>query len=170
MARLGAKNETGVAAIRRVIASTSGFTLLEAILSSAIVAIAGMGVLMMFGTGQTTVEGSGMNRITAQLAQQCIEQVVAGGFGNGGKLPPDPRQELAWTPVPGNPGFERTTVFTSVCATNFAIPWNDGGCVPATTYAEAAIVVVTVRALNNGTEAVDPQTTPAVLQAVLVKR
>jgi type II secretory pathway pseudopilin PulG len=169
VARMGTKIEAAVAGICRVIASTSGFTLLEAIISSAIVAIAGMGVLMMFGTGQTTVEGSGMNRITAQLAQQRIEQVVAGGFGNGGKLPPDPREELGWTPVPGNPGFERTTVFTNVCPTNFAIAWN-AGCVPATTYAEAAIVVVTVRALNNNTEAVDPQTTPAVLQAVLVKR
>jgi type II secretory pathway pseudopilin PulG len=170
VARMGTKIEAAVAGICRVITSTSGFTLLEAIISSAIVAIAGMGVLMMFGTGQTTVEGSGMNRITAQLAQQRIEQVVAGGFGNGGKLPPDPREELGWTPVPGNPGFERTTVFTNVCPTNFAIAWNNGGCVPATTYAEAAVVVVTVRALNNNTEAVDPQTTPAVLQAVLVKR
>ena len=152
----------------RVLASNAGFTLLEAILSSVLVGIAGMGVLMMFSTGQTFVQSSGTDRISAQLAQQRIEQVRATGYGT--KFPPDPREETAWTLVPNNPGYERTTVITDVCSTNFAIAWNAGGCVPATTEAQTRIVVVTVRALNNNQPLVDPQTTPAVMQTVLVRR
>ena len=151
----------------RIFASTAGFTLLEAILSSALVAIAGMGVLMMFATAQTFVQSSGTDRIAAQLAQQRIEQVRATGYGT--KFPPDPREETIWTLVPNNPGYERTTIITDVCSTNFAIAWNVG-CVPATTEAQTRIVVVTVRALNNNQPLVDPQTTPAVMQTVLVRR
>jgi type II secretory pathway pseudopilin PulG len=151
----------------RIFAATAGFTLLEAVLSSALVAIAGMGVLMMFSTAQTYVQSSGTDRIAAQLAQQRIEQVRATGYGT--KFPPDPREEVTWTAVPNNPGYERTTVITDVCATNFAIAWN-GGCVPATTEAQARLVVVTVRALNNNQAVTDPQTTPAVMQTVLVRR
>ena len=151
----------------RIFGSTAGFTLLEAILSSALVAIAGMGVLMMFATAQTFVQSSGTDRIAAQLAQQRIEQVRATGYGT--KFPPDPREETIWTLVPNNPGYERTTIITDVCSTNFAIAWNVG-CVPATTEAQARIVVVTVRALNNARVEIDPQTTPAVMQTVLVRR
>lgn len=171
------KIESGVAAFCRrlrtahrvrILASAAGFTLLEAIFSAALVAIAGIGVLMMFSTGQTFVQSSGTDRISAQLAQQRIEQVRATGYGT--KFPPDPREELGWTLVPNNPGYERTTVITDVCSTNFAIAWNDGACLPATTEAQTRIVVVTVRALNNNQPVVDPQTTPAVLQTVLVRR
>ena len=162
------KIESGVAAICRVIASTTGFTILEAIISAMVVGIAGMGVLMMFATGQTFVQSSGTDRISAQLAQQRIEQVRATGYGT--KFPPDPREELIWTAVPGNPGYERLTTITDVCSTNFAIAWNDGGCLPATTEAQTRIVIVTVRALNNNQPLVDPQTTPAVMQTVLVRR
>jgi len=122
---------------------------------------------MMFATAQTFVQSSGTDRIAAQLAQQRIEQVRATGYGT--KFPPDPREETIWTLVPNNPGYERTTIITDVCSTNFAIAWNVG-CVPATTEAQARIVVVTVRALNNARVEIDPQTTPAVMQTVLVRR
>lgn len=152
----------------RILASTAGFTLLEALLASALVAIAGMGVLMMFSNAQTAVYSSGQDRIAAQLAQQRIEQVRATGYGT--KFPPDPREETIWTLVPNNPGYERMTIITEVCSTNFAIAWNDGACLPATTEAQTRIVVVTVRALNNDRPETDPQTTPAVMQTVLVRR
>ena len=90
--------------------------------------------------------------------------------GYGTKFPPDPREETIWTLVPNNPGYERTTIITDVCSTNFAIAWNSGACLPATTEAQARIVVVTVRALNNNQPVTDPQTTPAVMQTVLVRR
>jgi Tfp pilus assembly protein PilV len=148
----------------RILASTAGFTLLEAVLASALVAIAGMGVLMMFATGQTFVQSSGTDRIAAQLAQQRIEQVRAAGYGTTDPLPPDPRVETTWTPVPNNPGYERTTIITDVCSTNFAMLW-DGTC------PRARKAVVAVRALNNNQPGVvDPQTTPAVMQTVLVRR
>ncbi|MDO8476759.1 MAG: hypothetical protein Q7W02_11350 [Candidatus Rokubacteria bacterium] len=172
------KIESGVAAFCRrlrtaprvrILESTSGFTLLEAVLSSALVAIAGMGVLMMFSTGQTFVQSSGTDRISAQLAQQRIEQIRATGYGT--KFPPDPRRELIWTLIPNNPGYERTTGITEVCSTNFAIAWNAGGCPDATGLEpQARLVVVTVRALNNNQPVTDPQTTPAVMQTVLVRR
>jgi type II secretory pathway pseudopilin PulG len=175
--RTNTKIESGIAAFCRqlqaaprvrILASTSGFTLLEALLSSLIVGIAGMGVLMMFSTGQTFVQSSGTDRISAQLAQQRIEQVRATGYGT--KFPPDPREETIWTLVPNNPGYERMTVITDVCSTNFTIVWNDGACLPATSEAQTRIVVVTVRALDNNQPLVDPQTTPAVMQTVLVRR
>ena len=177
MLRTNTKIEGGIAAFcrrlrtahrARVLASSAGFTLLEAILSTVLVGIAGMGVLMMFSTGQTFVQSSGTDRISAQLAQQRIEQVRSTGYGT--KFPPDPREELVWTPVPDNPGYERTTVITEVCSTDFTIAWNNGACLPATTEAQTRIVVVTVRALNNNQPLVDPQTTPAVMQTVLVRR
>jgi len=152
----------------RILASASGFTLLEALLSSLLIAISFIGVLVMFSNGQTSVQSSGTDRISAQLAQQRIEQIRATGYGT--KFPPDPREELIWTAVPNNPGYERMTTITDVCSTNFTIAWNDGGCVPATSEAQTRIVVVTVRALNNNQPLVDPQTTPAVLQTVLVRR
>jgi type II secretory pathway pseudopilin PulG len=152
----------------RGLASAAGFTILEAIVSAMIVGVAGMGVLMMFGTGQTFIQGSGTDRTAAELAQQRIEQVRAAGFGP--KLGPDPRVEAVMTAIPGNPGFERTTIITEVCSTNFALLWNDGGCVPATPEAQARLVVVTVRALNGNQVTTDPQTTPAVMQTVLVRR
>jgi type II secretory pathway pseudopilin PulG len=148
--------------------SATGFTLLEAVISAMVIGIAGMGVLMMFSTGQTYVQASGTERIAAQLAQQRIEQVRATGYGT--KFPPDPREETIWTAVPGNPGYERMTVITDVCSTNFVIAWDSGGCVPSTTEAQTRIVVVTVRALNNNAPLTDPQTTPAVMQTVLVRR
>jgi type II secretory pathway pseudopilin PulG len=151
----------------RILASTGGFTLLEAIVAALVVGIAGMGVLLMFSTGQTFVQASGTERIAAQLAQQRIEEVRATGYGT--KFPPDPRAETSWTAVPGNPGYERMTIITDVCSTNFNITWN-GGCFPATTEAQTRIVVVTVRALNNNAPLTDPQTTPAVMQTVLVRR
>lgn len=178
MLRTNTKIESDVAAFWRklrtarrvrVLASPAGFTLIEAILSAVLVAIAGMGVLMMFSNGQTTVYSSGQDRISAQLAQQRIEQIRATGYGT--KFPPDPREEPGWTAVTGNPGYERTTVITQVCSTNFTIAWDDGGCVPATGLEpQARLVVVTVRALNNNQPLVDPQTTPAVMQTVLVRR
>jgi len=158
----------GAARGARLLASTAGFTLLEAIVSALVVGIAATGVLMMFSTGQTFVQASGTERIAAQLAQQRIEQVRATGYGK--KFPPDPREETSWTAVPGNPGYERMTIITDVCSTNFAIAWDNGGCLPATLEAQTRIVVVTVRALNNNAALTDPQTTPAVLQTVLVRR
>ena len=152
----------------RILASTAGFTLIEAILSSLLIAISFIGVLMMFSNGQTSVQSSGTDRIAAQLAQQRIEQVRATGYGK--KFPADPREELIWTLVPNNPGYERTTVITDVCSTNFAIAWDNGGCLPATGEAQTRLVVVTVRALNNARVEIDPQTTPAVMQTVLVRR
>jgi hypothetical protein len=153
----------------RILASRSGFTLLEAVLSALLVAIAGMGVLMMFSNGQTAVYSSGQDRIAAQLAQQRIEQIRATGYGT--KFPPDPRAETGWTAVPGNPGYERKTVITEVCSTNFAIVWSVGVCAQENPVEpQTRIVVVTVRALNNNQPLVDPQTTPAVMQTVLVRR
>jgi len=170
------KIESGVAAFCRrlrtaprvrIFASNAGFTLIEVVLSSGLVAIAGMGVLMMFATGQTFVQSNGTDRISAQLAQQRIEQVRATGYGT--KIPPDPREEIVWTLVPNNPGYERTTIITDVCSTNFAIAWNN--CSPPEAERVARIVVVIVRALNNNQPlSVDPQTTPAVMQTVLVRR
>ena len=153
----------------RILGSTAGFTLLEAILSSLLVAIAVIGVLAMFSNGQTTVYSGGQNRIAAQLAQQRIEEIRAAGFGP--KYPLDPRLETDWTAVPGNPGYERKTEVSDVCSTNFTILYNNGGCTPALPEAQTRIFVVTVRVVGaHPNDVLDPQTTPVVLQTVLTRR
>jgi Tfp pilus assembly protein PilV len=152
----------------QLLGSAAGFTLLESIIAASVVMIAWIGVLMMFATGQTFVQASGTDRNASQLAQQRIEEVRATGYGT--KFPPDPRAETIWTAIASHPGYERMTIITDVCSTNFNIVWNAGGCLPATTEAQTRIVVVTVRALNNNAPLTDPQTTPAVMQTVLVRR
>ena len=160
----------------RVAGSTAGFTLLETIFSAALVSIAVIGMMMMFASGQTTVFSGGQSRIATLLAQQRIEEIRAAGFGP--RDPPDPRVEsdtatwdVPWTPVPGNPGYERKTQVRDVCSTNYNIAFNNGGCLPALPRAETKIFFVTVRAVGpHGNNVLDPETSPVTLQTVLTLR
>src|SRR5882724_7762413 len=61
--------------------------------SAAGVAIAGVGMAMMFGRGQAMVQGGGDDRAALSIAEQRLEQVRAAGFGS--PTLPDPREETA---------------------------------------------------------------------------
>lgn len=159
----------------RALAGQRGVSILELLFGAAIIAVAAVGVAVMFGTSQSLVQSGGTNRIMTYLAQQRIEQVRAAGFG----LPslPDPRQEANVNGVdinnfndnPATPDFKRETLITGVCPTNFTIPYNDGGC-PSSPNIEAKLVTVVVRKveiispLNS-----DPQSQPVILQTILVR-
>lgn len=151
-------------------APQGGIFILEVLVAALIVAIAAVGLSLMYSTGQALVQAQGANRVAVQLAQQRIEQVRAGGFGP--QTLPDLREEPSFVSVPNNPGYERTTVITGVCPNDFSLVWSGGGdCVPSVGAVQAKRIVVTVRA-NNGQTAgtTDPQTQPATMQMILVHR
>lgn len=156
----------------------AGFSLIEVLVGSLIVAIAGLGMAMMFGRGQAMVQGGGDDRAALSLAIQRLEQVRAAGFGP--PTLPDPREETAPDGVQidnvGNtdavPGFRRRTIITGVCPTNFAIAWNAGGCPQPLNpgMVEAKLVTVMVRMQEPGSGNTDAQTRPVVLSTILVRR
>ncbi len=151
-------------------APQGGILMLEVLVAAVIVAIAAIGLSLMYSTGQALVQAQGLNRVAVQLAQQRIEQIRAGGFGP--QTLPDLREEPSFISVPNNLGYERTTVITGVCPNDFAITWaTSGDCAPNQSAVEAKRVVVTIRA-NNGQAAgtTDPQTQPAIMQMILVRR
>jgi Tfp pilus assembly protein PilV len=146
----------------------AGFSVLEVLIAAVIVAVAAIGLSVMYSTGQALVQAQGTNRIALQLAQQRIEQLRAGGFGV--QALPDNREETAYVAVANSPGYERTTVITGVCPNNFNTAWvNPGDCTPGQAAVEAKRIVVTVRA-NNAQIAgtTDPQTQPAIMQLIMV--
>jgi len=69
----------------------AGLSLLEILFGIGIVAVASVGMAMMFGMGQGMVQGGGDNRAALSVAQQRLEQVRAAGFGAA--TLPDPREE-----------------------------------------------------------------------------
>ena len=148
----------------------SGFSMIEVLIAAVIVAIAIVGLFMMYSTGQALVQAQGSNRVAVQLAQQRVEELRAGGFGTA--LLPDGRQETAFVSIPDNPGYERTTVISGVCPNDFSTAWvvNDD-CTPAQPTVQAKKVIVTVRRIDGRTAGTtDPQTQPAIVQLVLVSR
>jgi prepilin-type N-terminal cleavage/methylation domain-containing protein len=62
--------------------SQSGVSIIEVLIASVIVAIAGVGTALMFGSGQAYVNSEGDNRVSTYLAQERIEQLRALGFSN----------------------------------------------------------------------------------------
>ena len=164
--------------IGRRLWSGAGFSLIEVLIGAAIVAIAGVGMAMMFGRGQAMVQGGGDDRAALSIAEQRLEQVRAAGFGS--PTLPDPREETAADGVQINnlsdadavPGFRRRTIITGVCPTNFAIAWNDGACPPPLNpgTVEAKLVTVMVRMKEPGSNNTDVQTRPVILSTVLVRK
>ena len=162
----------------RPLPGSAGFSLVEVLIGAAIVAIAGVGMAMMFGRGQAMVQGGGDDRAALSIAEQRLEQVRAAGFGSS--TLPDPREETAADGVQINnlsdsdavPGFRRRTIITGVCPTNFAIAWNDGACPPPLNpgIVEAKLVTVMVRMKEPGSNNTDVQTRPVILSTILVRK
>jgi len=148
----------------------AGFSMIEVLIAAVIVAIAIIGLFMMYGTGQALVQAQGSNRVATQLAQQRLEELRAGGFGTASL--PDGREETAFVAVPNNPGYERTTIITGACPNDFATAWVlSGDCTPGQTTLQAKRIVVTVRRIDGRTPGTtDPQTQPAIIQTILVSR
>jgi len=76
----------------------AGFSMIEVLIAAVIVAIAIIGLFMMYSTGQALVQAQGSNRVAVQLAQQRLEELRAGGFGAASL--PDGREETALWPSP----------------------------------------------------------------------
>jgi hypothetical protein len=160
----------------RALSSEAGISILEVLFGAAIVAVASVGMALMFGTGQGVVQSGGDNRAALSIAQQRLEQVRAAGFGP--QSLPDPREETTPNGVKIDnlndddaiPGFRRRTIIKGVCPTNFAIDYNDSGC-PSSPNIEAKLVTVMVRMTDPGTENItDIRTLPVVLTTVLVRK
>jgi prepilin-type N-terminal cleavage/methylation domain-containing protein len=59
----------------------AGFSLVEVLVTSVVVAIAVVGIALMLGTGSAWVSAGGDNRVALKLAQQKIEQLRSMTFG-----------------------------------------------------------------------------------------
>ena len=159
----------------RAFSGQTGISLLEVLFGAAVAGVAAIGIGMMFGLGQSLVQAGGDDRAALSIAQQRLEQVRAAGFGPS--TLPDPREETADDGVPIDnlqaqddvPGFRRRTIITGVCPTNFAIPYNAGGC-PSSPNLEAKLVTVMVRFKGMSSNDTNPKTTPVILTTVLVKK
>ena len=161
--------------IARMLSGQAGISLLEVLFGALVFGVAAVGIGMMFGLGQSLVQAGGDDRAALSIAQQRLEQVRAAGFGPS--TLPDPREETADDGVPIDnlqaqddvPGFRRRTIITGVCPTNFAIPYNGGGC-PSSPNLEAKLVTVMVRFKGLSGNDTNPRTTPVILTTVLVKK
>jgi Tfp pilus assembly protein PilV len=137
-------------------AGEAGFSVIEVLVSSVVIAIACIGVALMFSTGQTYVNAEGDNRVGLFLAQQRIEQVRAAGYSSLISSPPSSSPEA----VPNHAGYSRTVTVE---------------CVPRDDYSAAAITCV------SGTTAVrigvtvsvtpaDGKSPPVTIQSMLAPR
>jgi len=81
-----------------------GTALLEVLTASVIVLIAMIGLALMFSMGSSYVAAEGGERVALFLAQQRLEELRAVGFARA--------VAEAERPVPGFPGFLRSTTIT----------------------------------------------------------
>ncbi|MCI0547804.1 MAG: hypothetical protein L0027_11030 [Candidatus Rokubacteria bacterium] len=99
----------------------AGFTIVEVLVASLIITIAGLGLALMFSTGQALIQEEGQTRTALRLAQQRIEEVRATKVSPTN--PPDqPHQQEEFpdfVQIPFPPGYERRTKITRVCANDF---------------------------------------------------
>ena len=101
---------------RRVVGEQRGLSLVEVLVASVVVGIAGVGVAMMFGTGQAYINAEGDNRVMLFLAQQRIEQVRALGYSSLFASPPSSSTQA----VPNHPGYTRSVSIECVPRDNYA--------------------------------------------------
>jgi type II secretory pathway pseudopilin PulG len=159
----------------RVAAGEQGMALLEVIIGAVLVAIAAVGVALMFSSGQASIHADADNRIALFLANQRIEQLRARGFD--AVAIPDPE-----TATPndltdeGYPGYRRTTVVTEQCPTNFTLLRSAPLCdcnpsdYPVCATQTTKVVAVTITPMEGtSTTVTDRMATPVTIQAVLIK-
>jgi type II secretory pathway pseudopilin PulG len=154
-------------------ADVSGVTLLESLISSAVVGIAAIGVLTMFTRGHAFLAGEGDNRVAVYLAQQKIELVRAQCLGRVN----DPDCLALLTAATTNPDlFSRALAtansnafYTRTTQVDCVDPDDYSSTVDCTTARAARRVTVTVSASpKEARKSTDPL--PVRLRTVLASR
>jgi len=90
--------------VRAALDDERGIALLEVLTASVVLSIAMLGLALMFSLGASFVAAEGGERIALYLAQQRMEELRAIGLARA--------VAEAERPVPGVPGFLRSTTIT----------------------------------------------------------
>lgn len=164
----------------RIRRAQTGVTILEVLVGALVVGIGAVGIAVMFASGAAFIQAEGDNRVTIQLAQERIQEIIAAGFGDSGPTgaTAEPRIE-ADVAIPNHPGYRRTTAVGSVCPNNFSQvrpPLASFICaagVSPLAVVEAKMFTVTVRAIDGtrvcgSSPCTDPKTTPVTLETVIL--
>ena len=133
-----------------------GLSFVEVLVAAVVVAIAAIGVAVMFATGQTYINAEGDNRVSLFLAQQRIEQVRALGYSALFASPPS----TATQAVPNHPGYTRSVVITCIPRDDYSAPGET--CVSGSS---ALNITVTV-----SVSPADAKSPPIVLSSILAPR
>lgn len=143
-------------AARRALADQRGLGLVEVVVASVIVGIAGVGVALMFSSGQAYISAEGDNRVMLFLAQQRVEQIRALGYASLFASPPS----SSTVAVPNHPGYTRSVSIECVPRDNYAAA--SEACVNGTS---ALRIVVTVSVTP-----ADAKSPSLVLRSILAPR
>ena len=141
---------------RRALADQRGLGLVEVLVASIVVGIAGVGVAVMFSAGQAFINAEGDNRVALFLAQQRIEQLRALGYARLFASPPSSATEA----VPNHTGYTRSASIECVPRDNYAAA--SEACVSGTS---ALRIVATVSVTP-----ADAKSPPVVLRSILAPR
>lgn len=89
---------------RRVLGNQNGAFIIEVLIAGVVLAIAIIGLALMFSSGETYVVAEGDERVAIYLAQQKIEELRSKGWGSV------PTGTVVESTVSGFPRYSRTTV------------------------------------------------------------
>ncbi len=125
-----------------LIRNQKGLALIEVLVGSVIVAITGVGLALMFSSGQLLISAEGDNRVSLFLAQQRLEQLR--GLG-GGLVPADATSEtLNLTPPGSNVTKTYTRKWMVLCMLTDNYLQTPEGCTPAQYSTMAKLIIVCV--------------------------
>ena len=149
-----------------------GMALLEVLIASVLVALAAVGVGLMFSSGQASIHADGDNRVALFLAGQRIEAIRAQGYTGSlaafGTVVET--SATAGSTLQDNPGYRRTTVVSDQCPANYSILRSAGACPSPPATDQAKLITVTVEPMEGASTTVtDRMARSVTLQAVLVQ-
>ena len=151
---------------RRLLGGEAGLSIVEVLVAAFIVGIAGVGVALMFGTGQAYIQAEGDNRVATFLAQQKIEQLRAQGYTGLAvtdattTVPPATATETVDLTVASNIPTQYSRTWSIVCVSR-----DDYSVREACATTSAKKISMTVQ-----TSPVDPKATAVTLESALSSR
>ena len=150
---------------RLAVRDQRGLSLVEVLVASLVVGIAGVGIAVMFGTGQAYVNAEGDNRVSLFLAQQRIEQIRALGYASLFVSTPSSATEVVPYPTtysssPAPATYTRQVTILCVPRDDYSAPSET--CVPGSS---ALNIIVTV-----SVSPADAKSPPIVVSSILAPR
>lgn len=142
-----------------------GLSFIEVLVASLVVGIAGVGIAVMFGTGQAYINAEGDNRVSLFLAQQRIEQIRALGYASLFASPPSSATQVVPYPTtysssPAPATYTRRVVVDCVPRDDYAAPSET--CVSGSSALKISVTVSVSPA--------DAKSPPVVVSSILAPR